>query len=126
MTLLSVTEGDDKPAKYPVIFRASDLVLLSKTDLLDLLDDFDPVRAAAAVRALGRETPTLHVASRRRPAMSAWLAWLEQELAAFRPLTHRRVSMSQPPFSMARRQALRASGSAATETKVVTVPEVLV
>ena len=34
VTLLSVTEGDDKPAKYPVIFRASDLVVLSKTDLL--------------------------------------------------------------------------------------------
>ena len=33
VTLLSVTEGDDKPAKYPVIFRASDLVVLSKTDL---------------------------------------------------------------------------------------------
>jgi len=132
VTLLSVTEGDDKPAKYPVIFRASDLVLLSKTDLLDLLDDFDPARAAAAVRALGRETPTIHVASRRRPAMSAWLAWLEQELAACRPVTHRRFSVAQRPFSMARRQALRASGSAATETetetetKVVTVAEVLV
>jgi hydrogenase nickel incorporation protein HypB len=49
VTLLSVTEGDDKPAKYPVIFRASDLVVLSKADLLDVLDDFDPARAAAAL-----------------------------------------------------------------------------
>lgn len=45
MILLSVTEGDDKPAKYPVIFRVADLVLLTKTDLLPVLDDFDPTRA---------------------------------------------------------------------------------
>jgi hydrogenase nickel incorporation protein HypB len=42
VALLSVTEGDDKPAKYPVMFRAADLVLLSKADFLDLIDDFDP------------------------------------------------------------------------------------
>src|SRR6202167_5503970 len=53
VTLLSVTEGDDKPSKYPVIFRASDLVVLSKADLLDVLEDFDPARAAEALRALG-------------------------------------------------------------------------
>ena len=45
VTLLSVTEGDDKPAKYPVMFRAAHLVVLSKTDLLEVLDDFDPLRA---------------------------------------------------------------------------------
>ena len=63
VTLLSVTEGDDKPAKYPVIFRACDLVVLSKTDLLDVLDDFDPRRAAAALRMLGRNTPMISTAA---------------------------------------------------------------
>ena len=53
VVLLCVTEGDDKPAKYPVMFRAADLVVLSKTDLLRVLDDFDPERAAANLRALG-------------------------------------------------------------------------
>ncbi len=43
--LLSVPEGDDKPAKYPVMFRAADLVMLSKVDLLPVLDDFSPQRA---------------------------------------------------------------------------------
>jgi hydrogenase nickel incorporation protein HypB len=86
VTLLSVTEGDDKPAKYPVIFRASDLVVLSKTDLLDVLEDFDPVRAAEALRALGRETPMIHTAARRAPVMGAWLDWLERELRGWRPL----------------------------------------
>ena len=79
--LLCVTEGDDKPAKYPVIFRASDLVVLSKTDLLDVLDDFDPARAAGALRALGGGTPMVSTAVRRAPALGSWLEWLEQELA---------------------------------------------
>jgi hydrogenase nickel incorporation protein HypB len=87
VTLLSVTEGDDKPAKYPVIFRASDLVVLSKADLLDVLEDFDPERAAAALRALGRDTPMIRTAARRTPAIESWLNWLERELRAWRPVS---------------------------------------
>ena len=86
VTLLSVTEGDDKPAKYPVIFRASDLVVLSKADLLDVLEDFDPERAAAALRALGRDTPMIRTAARRAPAIESWLSWLEREFLAWRPV----------------------------------------
>jgi hydrogenase nickel incorporation protein HypB len=81
VTLLSVTEGDDKPSKYPVIFRASDLVVLSKTDLLDLMD-FDPTRAEAALAALGGGTPLIRTAARRAPALEAWFGWLELQLAA--------------------------------------------
>ena len=81
VVLLSVTEGDDKPAKYPVIFRAADLVVLSKTDLLEVLTDFDPRRAAAALRALGGDTPMISTAARRAPALDSWLDWLEQVLA---------------------------------------------
>jgi|SRR5271167_427438 len=81
VTLLSVTEGDDKPAKYPVIFRASDLVVLSKADLLDVMDDFSPARAAAALRALGRDTPMIRTAARRAVRAGPWLEWLEQQLA---------------------------------------------
>ena len=88
VTLLSVTEGDDKPAKYPVIFRASDLVVLSKADLLDVLEDFDPERAAAALFALGRDTPMIRTAARRAPAIESWLNWLERELRAWRPVLH--------------------------------------
>ena len=90
VTLLSVTEGDDKPAKYPVIFRASDLVVLSKTDLLDAMDDFDPGRAAAALRGLGRGTPLLQTSVRRVPALAAWLDWLETQLLG-RDDLHRRL-----------------------------------
>jgi hydrogenase nickel incorporation protein HypB len=93
VTLLSVTEGDDKPAKYPVIFRASDLVVLSKADLLDVLEDFDPERARAALRALGRNTPMIRTAARRAPAIDAWLGWLERELLAWRPVSRARRAL---------------------------------
>ncbi|MGA2777488.1 MAG: hydrogenase nickel incorporation protein HypB [Steroidobacteraceae bacterium] len=93
VTLLSVTEGDDKPAKYPVIFLASDLVVLSKTDLLEVLTDFDPERAAGHLRALGRETPMIQTAARRAPALGPWLNWLEQQLGAWRPVAQAPRSM---------------------------------
>jgi hydrogenase nickel incorporation protein HypB len=87
VTLLSVTEGDDKPAKYPVIFRASDLVVLSKTDLLGVMEDFDPARAEAALAALGGGTAMIRTAARRAPKLDAWLEWLETQLAAPRALS---------------------------------------
>ena len=100
--LLSVTEGDDKPAKYPVMFRAADLVLLSKCDLLDVLDDFVPARAQSALRALGRETPMIEVATRRQPSFEGWLDWLRSELANHRQrFTEIRSARAfpRPPYS---------------------------
>ena len=82
ITLLSVTEGDDKPAKYPVIFRAADLVLLTKTDLLEVLDDFDPVRAEKYLRQLASEVPMMQLASRRNVDIDSWLDWLRDEVKA--------------------------------------------
>ncbi|MFW5926537.1 MAG: hydrogenase nickel incorporation protein HypB [Wenzhouxiangella sp.] len=84
VVLLSVTEGDDKPAKYPVMFRAADLVVLSKTDLLEFMDDFDPENAARCLRELGKEAPMLRTATGRELAISDWTAWLDHSLAAHR------------------------------------------
>jgi hydrogenase nickel incorporation protein HypB len=80
ITLLSVTEGDDKPAKYPVIFRAADLVLLTKTDLLAVLDDFDPQRAEQCVRALANPAPILRISARKGLGMEGWFDWLRNEV----------------------------------------------
>ncbi|HBE92407.1 MAG TPA: hydrogenase accessory protein HypB [Gammaproteobacteria bacterium] len=82
ITLLSVTEGDDKPAKYPVMFRASDLVLLTKADLLEVLDDFDPQQAEHHLRHLASEAPVLQIAARRDIDIDSWIQWLRDELAA--------------------------------------------
>ena len=90
VTLLAVTEGDDKPAKYPVMFRKSDLVLLSKTDLLDVLDDFSPDRAESHVRALANPAQVMRVSARRPDTLVSWTAWLEARLISRRDGTMRR------------------------------------
>jgi hydrogenase nickel incorporation protein HypB len=84
ITLLSVTEGDDKPAKYPVMFRAADLVLLTKTDLLEVLDDFAPGKAEKYLRQLASEAPMMQLAARRNIDIDNWLDWLRDEVAAQR------------------------------------------
>lgn len=84
LTLLSVTEGDDKPAKYPVMFRAADLVLLTKTDLLAVLDDFDPEQATHYVRQLANTAPVLRINTRQHGQLGPWLDWLDQEVGRHR------------------------------------------
>ncbi len=84
VTLLSVTEGDDKPAKYPVMFRAADAVVLSKIDLLSVLDDFDPAQAEHHLRQLASTAPLLSLSARKGQGMTVWLDWLRHELAAQR------------------------------------------
>jgi hydrogenase nickel incorporation protein HypB len=79
VTLLSVPEGDDKPQKYPVMFRATDVLLLSKCDLLELLPEFDPGRAEASLRSVGSGAPVLRVSSRHAPGIGAWCDWLVQQ-----------------------------------------------
>jgi hydrogenase nickel incorporation protein HypB len=84
VTLLSVTEGDDKPAKYPVMFRAADAMLLTKTDLLPVLDDFDPAKAAAHLRNLANAAPVMQLSARKGLGLEDWLQWLREQLAAQR------------------------------------------
>jgi hydrogenase nickel incorporation protein HypB len=84
IALLSVPEGDDKPAKYPVMFRAADLVLLTKTDLLPYLSDFSPARAEHYLRALASESPLLSLSATSGEAIDSWLEWLHTEVAAQR------------------------------------------
>jgi hydrogenase nickel incorporation protein HypB len=81
ITLLSVTEGDDKPAKYPVMFRAADLMLITKTDLLPYLDDFSTEKAERCQRELASHAPVLKLSSRSGEGLEGWLQWLEQEVA---------------------------------------------
>jgi hydrogenase nickel incorporation protein HypB len=84
VVLLSATEGDDKPAKYPVMFRAADLVLLSKMDLAPVLDDFEPLRAEKAVRDLANAAPVIPLSARKGFNFDPWEAWLRGEVARIR------------------------------------------
>jgi hydrogenase nickel incorporation protein HypB len=81
VTQLSVTEGDDKPSKYPVMFRAADAVLITKADLLAFLDDFDPTAAEGNLRALASTVPVQRLSARTGEGMDGWLRWLEDQVA---------------------------------------------
>jgi len=98
VALLSTPEGDDKPAKYPVMFRAADLVLITKSDLLEVLGDFDPVAAEGYVRQIANPAPLFNVSASlagldpkrdRKPRMSRsaeqWLQAL-RDLGVDRPV----------------------------------------
>nr|WP_313954619.1 hydrogenase nickel incorporation protein HypB [Frankia sp. EI5c] len=75
VVLASVTEGPDKPAKYPHMYRVADLVLLTKVDLLPHLD-FDGEAFTAALRQVNPAARVLPVSARDGSGLTAWLAWL--------------------------------------------------
>jgi hydrogenase nickel incorporation protein HypB len=75
VVVLSVTEGEDKPLKYPVMFRRADLVVLSKLDLLPHVDvRIETIREALAT--VMPEPRLLPVSTRTGEGMAAWIAWL--------------------------------------------------
>ena len=77
VVLLSVTEGADKAAKYPVMFRAADLVLITKADLLPFMDDFDLDRARATIAAIQPAATILTVSSKTGEGLPDWFGWLK-------------------------------------------------
>jgi hydrogenase nickel incorporation protein HypB len=79
VVLLSVTEGEDKPIKYPVMFQRADLVVITKTDLLPHLPG---VRLENYVESLKRVSPHpnyITVSTVNGDGLDAWLAWLESK-----------------------------------------------
>jgi hydrogenase nickel incorporation protein HypB len=82
VALLSVPEGDDKPAKYPVMFRAADVVLLSKADLLPVMPEFDPQRVREYLHNLATGARILPVSVRTPDGLDLWIDWLEKCLAS--------------------------------------------
>lgn len=77
VVVLSVTEGEDKPLKYPDMFRAADLLLLNKWDLLPYVA-FDPERALSYARQVHPGLPAIRVSAVTGEGFGAWLAWIEQ------------------------------------------------
>ena len=78
VTLLSTTEGDDKPAKYPVMFRAADAMLITKSDLLAVLGDFDPEKASRHLRELANPADIMTLSARSGEHLDQWCHWLGQ------------------------------------------------
>jgi hydrogenase nickel incorporation protein HypB len=78
--IFSVTDGEDKPLKYPYIFRAAGIVLISKIDLLPHLD-FAIANAVANIRQVNADAAILQVSARSGEGMHDWYEWLRAERA---------------------------------------------
>jgi hydrogenase nickel incorporation protein HypB len=83
VVILSVTEGEDKPLKYPNMFAASDLMLLTKVDLLPHLS-FDTAKCIEYARRVNPKIEVMQVSSVSGAGMEDWLAWLGHGVAAAR------------------------------------------
>ena len=81
VVILSVTEGEDKPLKYPDMFHAADVMILNKIDLLPYLH-FDVATCEAYARRVNPDIEILHVSATSGAGMESWLAWLTQRRPA--------------------------------------------
>lgn len=75
VVILSVTEGEDKPLKYPDMFRVADLLLINKIDLLPYVT-FDPAHAIEAARRINPDLDVIEVSATTGEGLSAWVNWL--------------------------------------------------
>jgi hydrogenase nickel incorporation protein HypB len=80
VAILSTTEGEDKPVKYPHMFREADLVIFNKIDLMPHLD-FDLARAVENTRMVNPESPILFLSARTGQGLEAWYDWIRNEVA---------------------------------------------
>lgn len=79
VVLLSVTEGDDKPLKYPDMFRAADLMILTKVDLLEYVP-FDADKAEENARRVNPKIRTMRLSAIKGDGMDKWEAWIAAQL----------------------------------------------
>ena len=89
LVLLSVTEGEDKPLKYPTIFNSADVAVITKLDLAEAVE-FDAAAADKNIRAVRRGMPVLSLSAKTGQGMAEFLEFLEtrrrnREAAALSP-----------------------------------------
>lgn len=80
VALLSITEGEDKPLKYPIMFQEADCLLITKTDLAPYLDvDID--RIAANVRQMNPDVTIIAVSTKTGEGLDAWFEWVKSTVS---------------------------------------------
>ena len=77
--VLSVTEGEDKPAKYPLMFRQCDITLLNKIDLLPYLD-YDKQEAVQYIHQIHPDMPVFEVSAKTEEGFQEWIDWLTEKV----------------------------------------------
>ncbi len=78
VALLSLTEGEDKPLKYPIMFREADCLLVTKVDLAPYLDA-DLAQIEANVRQVNPNVPVLPVSTKEGTGLDEWFSWVKQQ-----------------------------------------------
>jgi hydrogenase nickel incorporation protein HypB len=81
VVVLSVTEGEDKPVKYPTMFRLCDAALLNKIDLLPYLD-YDKGQAIDYIHQVHPDMPIFEISARTGEGLDPWVDWLRTRVAA--------------------------------------------
>jgi hydrogenase nickel incorporation protein HypB len=84
LVLFSVTEGEDKPLKYPTIFNTADVTLITKADLA-LVTEFDGAAARRSIQAVRPGMAVFEVSAKTGAGLGEWLSFLEQRRAEARP-----------------------------------------
>ncbi len=83
VVVLSVTEGEDKPIKYPLMFRVCDAALINKIDLLPYLD-LDLKMVEDSIRRVKPDMEIFPISAKSGEGLDAWLAWLKRQVAGKR------------------------------------------
>jgi len=81
VVVLSVTEGEDKPVKYPLMFRECEVALLNKVDLLPYLD-FDKEKAVDYIHQVHPDMPVFEISSKTGQGFEPWIDWLKGKIKA--------------------------------------------
>jgi hydrogenase nickel incorporation protein HypB len=79
VVVLSVTEGEDKPAKYPLMFRQCDATLLNKIDLLPYLD-YDKDAALRYIQQVHPGMPVFEISAKTEEGLAPWIDWLRERV----------------------------------------------
>ncbi len=85
MAVLSVTEGEDKPLKYPQMFQAADILLINKIDLLPHLR-FDMEKCREFARRVNPKIRIFELSCHSGEGMDAWYRWLAEGVAKKKPV----------------------------------------
>jgi len=80
VVVLSVTEGEDKPVKYPLMFRVCDAAILNKTDLLPYLD-YEKDLAVESMHKIHPDMPVFEMSAKTGDGFDAWIEWLKQRVS---------------------------------------------
>ncbi|HEX3043351.1 MAG TPA: hydrogenase nickel incorporation protein HypB [Bacillota bacterium] len=82
VVVLGITEGDDKPLKYPDIFQSADVVILNKIDLKPMVD-FNQERFLSGLKAQNQKASVFEVSCKTGAGLGNWINWLAVKMAAF-------------------------------------------